>query len=130
MTLFVNRFIIRYGAMARFNQFTNALYFLITYFLVSLLYGTLIIILYEYTGYGFCDELLLLLIPPVYYASFYYRRFVYITSILIILSVSIWVLSLVVSQFQNSVATLLLMMLTIAIAAEMIYHMQQERYRI
>ena len=53
------------------------------YALASILYGALLVVGQKLTVYSFFDDLLILLIPPIFFSALYYSRCIYLITIFI-----------------------------------------------
>ncbi|HQH73623.1 MAG TPA: PAS domain S-box protein, partial [bacterium] len=74
------------------------------------------------TRYSFFDEMLILLLPPVFYAAFYYSRWIYLSLTWIAAGVSLGVIWQVIhDEKQYSLFTWAVLILSIQAAAEMVH---------
>ncbi len=104
--------------------------FIAAYAVVTVLYGLILVLLHKWTGKGFCDELLVLLIVPVLYAAFHFERRIYIPLLFICGGVSYWVVINVVANLATSIQTLIIILATVALSSETIRRAVIERKRL
>ncbi|RJP32820.1 MAG: response regulator [Candidatus Omnitrophota bacterium] len=105
----------------------NGLQFLILDFLISALFGMGLVYFNGIGPYNFLDKLLVLTIPPVFYAALYYSRRIYLSAWLICFLISLCVLCLIVTHLRDSLQTLVAIMVVVGFCAEMVSQVKTAR---
>lgn len=103
-------------------------FFLGGQFLVSLLYGILLIYWSHWSGSSLQDELLVFLLPPVFYAAYQYQeKRIYIPSGLVGAAIGVFALWNMDVGLENSLKTLIIVAFSSMLSAEVVYRMNRNR---
>ncbi|MGQ9682228.1 MAG: ATP-binding protein [Anaerolineae bacterium] len=79
--------------------------------------------------FGGPDELLILLLIPILYASFYCRRRVYLTMLIVLLGLTVWVTRSIGDNFDSSMETTAATLVSMLVSTEAIHRMAVARRR-
>ncbi len=110
------------------KKYLNGYLFLIAQLALSFLYAFILVYFSLSGDWGLEDELLVCLIVPIYYAAFHYTDSrLYLLSLLIAMSASVWAFSQMELNFWNSLYTTLIVCFSVALSGEWIFRMQRQR---
>ncbi len=103
--------------------------FLVLYTLLSFGYSAGLIVWGYYGGPRFLDEILVLLILPIFYSAYRYPRWNYFVAIAICWCASLWAVNLLTDVLSSSIRTMVVLTLVTIFTSEMIRLMKKEHDR-
>lgn len=110
------------------KKYLNGVSFLIAQLALSSLYAYILVSVSLSGVWALEDELLIFLIVPIYYAAFHFTASrVYLLSLLITLSASIWAIARMELNFWNSFNTSMVVGFSVLLSGEWIFRMQRQR---
>ena len=111
------------------TNFPKGYAFLFWQALISFLYGYSMILWNQWAGNSIQDELLFLLLPPIFYVAYSYSHRYYIYSTLFAFGISLWAVSRMEINLDNSLKTIFISGIAMLFSAEGIFRMNQAKLR-
>ncbi len=108
------------------NRVSNEWSLFAIYTLLCSVYGIALVALHWLSQVSWTDELLALMVIPIFHVAFSCRCRVYVPMIGIVIVISIFVISCVVSHIISSLVTIAITLCMISAASEMVYRAMQK----
>lgn len=106
----------------RANPFPGSGVFVLLYLIGSVLWSSLLVQMDRIDRFPIADELLILLIPPLFYAVFHYSRATYLLSLTIFYAISAVSLYFTTVRFSASFITLTIVIAVLLPSLEIVHH--------
>ncbi|MEW6233806.1 MAG: PAS domain S-box protein [Candidatus Omnitrophota bacterium] len=112
--------------MSTSRRFPREVSVLIFHSLVIILYGFFLIFLHRKTGNSHIDEMLVFLIPLVFYSAFRHPSWMYLSLCFVMCGVCVWVLLSIVKNYNASFYTLTGVIAIVTVFSAMVHRLTQE----